>query len=92
MKDSQQQSFYMNHIPQSEYRRLRKGRAGKLPYQMDIAMESLGIKDEADRKAVREKIKLEGEKIVKSILPESIWESFFNSSCFEEIYRKLDIL
>jgi hypothetical protein len=86
-------TFYLRHVPQSEYRRLQERKESKeKAYLLDLELNNLGIKDEKLRAVVVELIYSEGRKVIESILPEDLWDEVLNGECFVEIYKKLGLL
>jgi hypothetical protein len=85
--------YYLRQVPQSEYRSLRvRDKSVEQKYKLDLDLKDLKIKNDELKKLLVEKIKEEGWKVLRVILPEELWEGVIDGPCFEEIYRRLGLI
>jgi hypothetical protein len=84
--------FYKQHIPQSDYRRLREKKEENKAYLLDFELKNTEISDTAEKEALKDKIKEEGALIVAAVLPEEQVSEIVNGACFIQINNKLGLL
>ncbi|MFC1770771.1 hypothetical protein ACFLZV_02690 [Candidatus Margulisiibacteriota bacterium] len=86
------ETYYLRHVPQSEYRRLQERKEEKeKSYLLDLDLKNLGLKDKEVMAHLTEIIFNEGKKIVESSLPEEMWEEVIKGPCFKKICKKLGL-
>ena len=85
-------TYYLRHVPQSEYRSLKTIKDEKEKnYLLNLNLSNLNLKDQKLKKALITKINEEAKKIIGVVLPEDLSIKVFQSSCFNKIYACLGL-
>jgi hypothetical protein len=83
--------FYLQHIPQSDYRRDKGDKEVNPDYVLDVGLKALNLKDNVLKKELVDKIKEAGTRIVKAVIPDDKHEMIISGRCLKEIYSKLGL-
>ena len=91
MTNTQDNNFYLQHIPQSEYRRILSKETPERQV-MDIGLHHLGITDPIQKKQLVEKIKAETEQFLRVLVSEPACEVILDSAYLNTILASLGLL
>lgn len=91
MSNVPEQSFYLQHIPQSEYRRIVSQDAPERQV-MDIGLSHLGIQDPELKQQLVEKIRLESDHFLRVLMTESACEKLIKSAYIDSLLAALGLL
>ena len=90
MTNTQDNNFYLQHIPQSEYRRILSKKTPERQV-MDIGLHHLGITDTLQKQQLVEKIKEETERFLRVLVSEPASEVILKSAYLHTILASLGL-
>ena len=82
--------FFLEHIPQSEYRRVRHRATG--PNYVDIRLDSLAALSPADKLWISEKVQSLAEMLAQVLLPQEVADKECESEYWKAVLAELRIL
>ena len=91
MTNTQDNNFYLQHIPQSEYRRILSKETPERQV-MDIGLHHLGLTDPIQKQQLVEKIKEETEKFLRVLVTPAACETILESAYLSTILASLGLL
>ncbi len=87
---SKDNPFYLEYIPQSEYRRIQS-KEGHAREVMDIGVSHLHIQDPVLMQEVKDKILLETETLLRAILPEETSQKVMEGAHLQSLLAALGV-
>ncbi|NBV42217.1 hypothetical protein EBR96_05555 [bacterium] len=82
--------FFLQQVPQSEYRRIREKKDGDTTY-LDIHLNPINIKDPALIQELIARIEGQADLIYSILLPDREWNPEFKSKLLSQIFSSLGI-
>jgi len=81
--------FFLEHIPQSDYRRVRHRATG--PHYVDIRLENLGALADEDKRFVSEQVKSLAEMLAQVLLPQELADKECENGYWTSVLAELGI-
>jgi hypothetical protein len=81
--------FFLEHIPQSEYRRVRHRATG--PNYVDVRLDNLAALSDADKLWISEKVQSLAEMLAQVLLPQEVADKECANAYWKEVLAELRI-